>query len=194
MIPQRHGKVQWVMGMCSVLLAIVGCGTPKAYVFPGLNSTPPKRVAVLPFVLTHPQDTSEMDRLGRDIFRKTFYHAFATYGYEDVKLSEVDQRLTASWGPLENGAWRDVPVGVLTKTLEVDAVVYGDIHNVVRFSTPLYTQTSLDATLKIERTSLLHVLRDHLCLSSKHRHIVELNILLFRSVLVLPSSVSGKSE
>jgi len=116
---------------------------------------PPRRVAVLPFVITFDYDLSEgqaipkSHELGRDLFRKTFYHAFSTFGYEDLKLSEVDTKLAAAFGPVEGGAWRTVPPQALGEALGVDALVYGEIERIMHFATPLYTETSLSATLRM---------------------------------------------
>ena len=116
---------------------------------------PPKRVAVLPFVITYAYDLNagqsipRSHQLGRDLFRKTFYHAFATFGYADVKPSEVDAALTATWGPVADGTWQAASPNALGDALGVDALVYGDIHRIMYFVTPLYTDTSLDATLRM---------------------------------------------
>jgi hypothetical protein len=138
-----------------VLLFALGCGGPKAYIRPELVEHPPQRVAVLPFIITYAYDIGEAGdippshQVGRDIFRKTFYYAFTPYGYEDMKLAEVDERLTAAWGPIEGGAWQHATPQMLGKTLEADAVVYGEIKRLMHFSTPLYTETSLTATLRM---------------------------------------------
>jgi len=116
---------------------------------------PPRRVAILPFVITYAYDltpgqsTPETHRLGRDVFRKTFYHAFTPYGYDDIKLAEVDEKLTAAWGPLEEGAWRAATPQALGAALGADALIYGDVQRLMYFSTPLYTETSFTATLRM---------------------------------------------
>jgi len=138
----------------AALLASAGCG-PRAYVRKGLLDHPPRRIAILPFVITYAydltqgQDIPASHRLGRDLFRKTFYHAFATYGYEDVKLSEVDEKLTKAWGPIEDGQWRTASPQALGSALGADALIYGEVERAMHFSTPLYTETSLMATLRM---------------------------------------------
>ena len=133
--------------------ALAGCGLGKAYVRAGFMDHPPKRVAVLPFVITYPYDTPGQappasHQIGRDLFRKTFYYALTPYGYEDVKLAEVDEKL-ARWGPIDGGEWRKATPLQLGQALDVDAVIYGEISHIMHFSTPLYTETSLEATLRM---------------------------------------------
>jgi len=133
---------------------LTGCG-PKAYVRKGFLEAPPRRVAILPFMITYAYDLAEgaeapaSHQLGRDLFRKTFAHAFAPYGYEDLKLAEVDERLAAAWGSAEDGGWRNVTPQEVGAKLGVDALIYGEIHRLMYFSTPLYTETSLMATLRM---------------------------------------------
>jgi hypothetical protein len=115
---------------------------------------PPKRVAVLPFIVTYPYDRPvsegipEAHEVGRLVFRKTFYHAFAPLGYEDVKPSVVDEKLS-SWGPVEEGGWQAASPQQLAQALGVDALIYGEISRLIFLSTPLYTETSLDASLRM---------------------------------------------
>lgn len=136
------------------MLALGGCSGPKAYVRPGFLDHPPRRVAVLPFTISYAYDTDgqaapESHAIGRDIFRKTFYYALTPLGYEDVKLAEVDEKLAAAWGPIEQGGWRQASVQALGQTLGVDALIDGDLSRVMHAATPLYTETSLDATLRM---------------------------------------------
>ena len=146
-----------VRALVSLALAIFlgGCAGLRAYVRPGFLDHPPKRVAVLPFVVTYNYDVKEgtaipeSHAMGRDILRKTFYYGFTPYGYEDVKLTDVDEKLANSFGPLENGAWRSRSSQELGKALGADALVYGDISRVMHFTTPLYTETSFEATFRM---------------------------------------------
>ena len=137
------------------LLALAGCGGPKAYVRPGFLEHPPRRVAVLPFVITYAYDVEAgqgvpaSHRIGRDVLRKTFYHALTPYGYEDIKLDEVDAGLAAAWGPVDAGGWQEAEPQALGKTLGADALVYGEISRLMHFTTPLYTETSLEASLRM---------------------------------------------
>ena len=148
------------MNRSSVILLLatllcVGCGGPKAYVRKGFLDHPPRRVAVLPFVITYAYDVSAGEpipashQLGRDIFRKTFYYGLTPYGYEDVKPSDVDDRLTNRWGPMEEGRWRAARPQELAEVLGVDALIYGDVERIMSFATPVYTETSLTATLRM---------------------------------------------
>jgi hypothetical protein len=136
-----------------VLLA--GCGGPKPYVRPGFLEHPPARVAVLPFVITYPydlapgEDIPESHGIGRDLFRKTFYYALTPLGYHDIKPQEVDERLTQVWGPLETGGWRAASPQQLGTTLQADALVYGEIERITHVASPLYTETSLGASLRM---------------------------------------------
>jgi hypothetical protein len=122
---------------------------------PGFLDHPPKRVAVLPFVITYPYDLADNQTIpsahtiGRDVLRKTFYYAFTPYGYEDVKLSEVDERLAKTWGSIEQGAWRAADPKALGQALGVDALIYGEVKRLMHFSTPLYTETSVDVSLRM---------------------------------------------
>lgn len=136
-------------------VAGLGCGGPKAYVRPGFLAHPPRRVAVLPFVISYAYDLTDgqpipsSHLIGREIFRKTFYHALTPLGYADIKLAEADEKLTAAWGPIDAGRWRDVEPSALGEALGCDALIYGDISRLIHFSTPLYTETSLEASLRM---------------------------------------------
>ena len=143
------------IGVSAALLALSGCGGPKAYVRQGFLEHPPRRVAVLPFVITYPYDLQAEQALptshtvGRDVFRKTLYYALTPYGYEDIKLSDVDRRLSDAWGPIESGAWRQASPQALGQALGADALIYGELSRLIYFSTPLYTQASLTASLRM---------------------------------------------
>lgn len=141
------------------LALLAGCGGPKAYVRPGFLEHPPRRIAVLPFAITYVYDVMPgqpipaVHRIGRDMFRKIFYYAVTPYGYEDVALDDVDHRLAALWGPIEDGGWRAATPSAIGDALGADALVYGELHRLVYVATPLYTQTSLDATLRMVEAS-----------------------------------------
>ncbi|MBI2103953.1 MAG: DUF799 family lipoprotein [Candidatus Omnitrophica bacterium] len=134
---------------------LAGCSGPKPYVRPGFLEHPPRRVAVLPFAITYPYDLEAEQAIppshevGRDVLRKTFYYALTPYGYEDLELSEVDEGLAAAWGPLDAGGWRAAEPQALGKALGADALVYGEISRLMHFTTPLYTETSLQASLRM---------------------------------------------
>ena len=142
----------------SAIVAAAGCAG-KAYLRPGVAQHPPRRVAVLPFVITYPYDLAEgqaipeSHTIGRDVFRKTFYYALTPYGYEDVELAEVDDTLARTWGPIEAGGWRAASPQALGQALGVDALVYGDLSRLVHVATPLYTETSLEASLRMVEAS-----------------------------------------
>lgn len=141
------------------LLILTGCGGPKAYVRPGFLEHPPKRVALLPFVITYPYDLAPGEpvpashQAGRDIFRRTFYYTLATYGYEDAKPQDVDAALTRRWGPIETGAWYQAPPQDLGQALGADAVIYGELDRVMRVASPMFTETSLQGTLRMVDTA-----------------------------------------
>ena len=145
-------------------LMLAGCSGPRAYVAPGFLDHPPARVAVLPFTVTYAYDLAPGETVpashtvGRDTLRKTFYYAFTPYGYADLKLSDVDQRLTAAWGPLEEGRWRTATPQELGRALQADAVIYGDISRLMHFATPLYTETSLSVLFRMVDVSSGEVL------------------------------------
>jgi len=115
---------------------------------------PPRRIAVLPFVITYAYDLEgqalpESHQAGREALRKTFYYALTPYGYEDVKLAEVDERLAATWGPIDDGGWHEATPQALGTAVGADALIYGELQRLMHFSTPLYTETSLTASLRM---------------------------------------------
>jgi len=148
-----HRQIAVVAAVALGLLA--GCGGPKPYVRAGFLEHPPRRVAVLPFVITYPYDLEGAQAIpashevGRDVLRKTFYYALTPYGYEDIKLNEVDAALAAAWGPTDTGGWQEATPQALGKALRADALVYGEISRLMHFTTPLYTETSLAASLRM---------------------------------------------
>ncbi|MBI4342249.1 MAG: DUF799 family lipoprotein [Candidatus Omnitrophica bacterium] len=135
-------------------LLLAGCA-PKAYVRPGFLDHPPKRVAVLPFRITYPYDLTEAEGIpsshvvGRDTFRQTFYYALTPLGFEDIKLPEVDAALAATWGPIEEDGWQRATPQELGVALGADALIYGEMSRLMHFSTPLYTETSLTASMRM---------------------------------------------
>ena len=158
------GRGRAVLLVGAALVACGGCGGPKAYVRAGFLDHPPRRLAVLPFVITYAYDLAkdqtlpESHAVGREIFRKTLYQGLTPLGYEDLKLADVDARLTQRWGPLEEGAWQAASPQALGEVLGVDAILYGEISRLMHFSTPLYTETSLDASLRMVEVSSGEVL------------------------------------
>lgn len=150
---------QWSLILGAAVLA-TGCSGPKPFVRENFLEHAPASVAVLPFVITYPYDAVPGEevpppshRMGRDTFRKAFYHALTPYGYQDRKLAEVDEMLSAGWGPLETAGWREASPQLLGETLDAEALVYGDIHRIIFFATPLYTEASIDATLRMVSAS-----------------------------------------
>lgn len=147
------------LALLLTILWLGGCGGPKAYVRPGFVEHPPRRVAVLPFVITYAYDLREEQSVPeshaarRDTFRKIFYYAFTPLGYEDMKLADVDTQLTAGWGPIEQGAWRAASAQELGRALGVDALIYGELSRVSHFASPFYTDTRLDASLRMVEAS-----------------------------------------
>ena len=140
---------------CGIALVLAGCGGPKAYVRPDFLDHPPRRVAVLPFEITYTYDLKAGESIPlehtarRDVFRKTFYYAFTPLGYEDMKLSDVDAKLEAAWGSMTQGRWRSASPQELANALGVDALIYGEISRLSHFVSPLYTDTRLDASLRM---------------------------------------------
>ena len=147
----RRPSLAWISA-CLCLAA--GCA-PKAYVKAGLMDHPPKRVAVLPFQITYAYDLTadesipEAHTIGRDTLRKTFYYGFTPLGYEDIKLADVDQTLSAKWGPIDGGGWQRATPQELGAAVGVDALIYGDISRLMHFATPLYTETSLTVKFRM---------------------------------------------
>lgn len=143
--------------LAAVVSTALGCA-PKAYVRPGFLDAPPKSLAVLPFAITYPYDLApgqplpESHLVGSRTLRKTFYYALTPLGYQDRKLADVDAVLAETWGPLEQGAWQQVTPQALGQALGVDAVVYGELERLMHFTTPLYTETSLSANLRMVDT------------------------------------------
>ena len=145
---------RWLaLGLGAALLA--GCGGQTRFVRPGFLEHPPTRVAVLPFVITYPYDLAagesipEAHRIGRDLLRTTFYYAFTPYGYADIPLEEVDQRLTTAWGPIEAGGWQKATPRGLGDALGANALIYGELPHLTHIFNPVYTETSLEASLRM---------------------------------------------
>jgi len=61
----------------------------------------------------------------------------------------VDGRLAAAWGPVADGRWQAAGPKALGEALGADALVYGELTRLMHFSTPLYTETSLSASLRM---------------------------------------------
>src|SRR3989338_4193680 len=145
-------RMVMIGGACLVL---AGCGGTKPSVHEGFLDHPPRRVAILPFVITYDYDLNEgqeiptSQELGRDLFRKTFYHAFTTFGYEDLTLADVDAQLATAFGPSDGGAWQTATPQAVGVALGVDALIYGDIERIRHLASPLYTDTTLAATLRM---------------------------------------------
>lgn len=145
-------------------VSLLGCGGAKAYVRPGFLDHPPRRVAVLPFVITYAYDLApgqaipKTHELGKEIFRKTLYYGLTPYGYDDIALTDVDARLTQGWGPLEREGWRKATPQELGGALNADALIFGELHRLMHFTTPLYTETSLEASLRMVEASTGEVL------------------------------------
>ncbi|MDP3702857.1 MAG: DUF799 family lipoprotein [Candidatus Omnitrophota bacterium] len=148
----RSWRMVMIGGACLVL---AGCGGSKPSIREGFLDHPPRRVAILPFAITFDYDLNEgqtipkSHTLGRDLFRKTFYHAFATFGYEDRKLADVDAQLTTAFGPIDSGAWRTATPQAIGVALGVDALIYCEIDRIRHMASPLYTDTTLAATLRM---------------------------------------------
>ncbi len=150
----RHARTALLVG---VLLLAAGCAWNRAYVRPGFLEHPPRRVAVLPFVITYAYDTPNgapppEHAAGRDILRKTFYDAVTPFGYEDIAPSHIDEVLAARWGAIDEGKWRAATPQELGEALGADAVIYGDIARIAHVATPLYTNTNFDVTFRMVDT------------------------------------------
>ena len=150
---------QWSLVLGAAAL-VIGCSGPKPFVRENFLEHAPASVAVLPFVITYPYDAVPGEevpppshRVGRDAFRKAFFYALTPYGYHDRKLVEVDELLSAGWGPLETSGWREASPHLLGETLDAEALIYGDIHRIIFFATPLYTEARIDATLRMVSAS-----------------------------------------
>lgn len=146
--------------MLGLMGLVAGCGGPKPFVKENFLEHAPASVAVLPFVITYPYDASAGEevpppshRVGRDLFRKSFYYGLTPYGFHDRKLVEVDELLSAGWGPLEAAGWREASPQLLGEALDAEALIYGDIHRIIFVATPLYTEASVDATLRMVSAS-----------------------------------------
>lgn len=154
---------------------VAGCSGPKPFVRENFMAHPPASVAVLPFVITYPYDAAPGDevpppshRIGRDTFRKSFYYAITPYGYDDRNPEEIDELLSSGWGPLEQAGWRQASPQLLGETLDAEALMYGDIHRIIFFATPLYTETRVDATLRMVSAATGEELwRQHVVASEK---------------------------
>ncbi|MBI4598245.1 MAG: DUF799 family lipoprotein [Candidatus Omnitrophica bacterium] len=156
--PRRQSRNQRI-AVSLLLLGLTGCGGIKAYVRSGFLEHPPRRVAILPMVITYPYDLAvgqpipAEHLLGRDLFRQRLYNAFAPYGYEDMPPADVDAKLAAAFGPLDEGVWRAATPQALGDALGVDAVVHGEISHIAHIASPVYTETSLAASLRMVETA-----------------------------------------
>lgn len=157
-------SVRLGLGCLAVAGLLVGCSGRKPYIREGFAEHPPKRIAVLPFVITYAydQDASatppEAHTVGRDLLRRTLYDELTPFGYDDVPLADVDAALASTWGAAGASAWTAATPQALGQALGADALMYGEISRLMHFSTPLYTETSLSASVRVVEAATGEVL------------------------------------
>lgn len=121
------------------------------------GEAPPATVAVLPFELTYDYDLAkgeappESHSEGVEILRETFARTFASLPFQDVPVREVDGTL-AQHGIRGAEGLGSVSPQDLGKWLQVDAVLMGEVTRVNNMTSPLFTETLLEARVRLVST------------------------------------------
>ncbi len=108
----------------------------------------PTRVAVLPFHLEVEPPFDPLQKRATEILREQFFNRFASLGYLDLDLTEVDRRLAAAKIPADQAALATNPQRLAT-VLGVDGLVVGRVTDVSTFKGGIITDARLGGTVKL---------------------------------------------
>jgi hypothetical protein len=108
----------------------------------------PTRVAVLPFYLDVKPPVEPLQERAVDILREQFFNRFASLGYLDLDLAEVDRRLQAADIPAEEAALAIDPQRLAT-VLGVDGLVVGRVKEASSFKGGILTDARLGGNVKL---------------------------------------------
>ena len=106
------------------------------------SSDTPKTVAILPF--TNETEVEDLEQL----VRESFYKNFSVRNFLDVEIKEIDEIIKV----LEEAEGRDfhnISPERLGEFLRCDALVYGRVIRLKRFFLLIYTQTLIEAEIRI---------------------------------------------
>ena len=120
------------------LKPVVPATPAPAFVRWSQSGSPDKRICVLPFA----------DRTGTEglaaYVRQSFAGHLSIKRFSDAELYEIDARLNTL-----TGDWRNQPAQRLGKTLQCDALVYGQVTTAKRLYLGLYSQLTLEGGIRV---------------------------------------------
>jgi hypothetical protein len=102
------------------------------------SGVPDKRICVLPFT-----DQTGTDGLAAYV-RQSFAGHLSIKRFSDAELYDIDARLNAL-----SGDWKTQPTQRLGKTLQCDALVYGQVTSAKRLYLGLYSQLTLEGEIRV---------------------------------------------
>lgn len=102
------------------------------------SGVPDKRICVLPFT-----DQTGTDGLAAYV-RQSFAGHLSIKRFSDTELYEIDARLNTLAGD-----WKTQPTQRLGKTLQCDALVYGQVTSAKRLYLGLYSQLTLEGEIRV---------------------------------------------
>ncbi len=120
------------------LKPMVSATPTPAFVRWSQNGVPDKRICVLPFT-----DQTGTDGLAVYV-RQSFAGHLSPKRFSDAELYEIDARLDTL-----TGDWRNQSSQRLGKTLQCDALVYGQVTTAKRLYLGLYSQLTLEGGIRV---------------------------------------------
>jgi len=115
---------------------------PEHTVSETLRQNPPQRVAVLPFLFAEEGEMDEDEKLGQEIFRRTFFNDFSTLGYADINLNQIDQKLQENHVS-EKELYTTPDWKNLGSLLNADAVILAQLNKISNFTGGVYSETEI---------------------------------------------------
>lgn len=133
-------EVVWCAGILSFSLLTSACSqttptipTPRFVAWSQTDRATPKRVCVLPFV-----DKINVPGLANKV-RQSFAGHLSLKHFADAELYDIDERLEA-FGP----GWQTASAQNLSKALNCNALVYGEVTRAGRLYLALYSQLTIE--------------------------------------------------